>query len=361
MKPTPREIVLEATDGRRRRATLGGRAGPPGSQGSVWRVVEWPRLVVKLERRPDADRFPQKLEVMLRSRPEQLTARDGIIRVAWPLGRVRDARGGRLLGYVQPALLQPGFASLHHAFTGHGSLVPADATWRWYLELALDLARTMSAIHRAGHVVADLSPENLFATAGATVAFVDVDGWQIHDPRGGTPLPSPFSRDEYTPPEHLADPASRKERRFSADRWALSVLIAVILQLGTHPFAGIPPGAEPPYDVRANVEARRAVLLGTPLRPPPSAPRAGLVLAGPLGLLLRRCLDEGYDDPEARPRPEEWIDVLAEAQYEIRRCPTGPLHVHLPQAVRCPWCELAARTGRDRFPLTRHSSGRHFP
>ena len=352
MKQTPREIVLEAADGRSRRATLGERAGPPGSQGSVWRVEEWPRLVVKLERRPDADRFAEKLEVMLRSRPEQLTARDGIIRVAWPLGRVRDAPGGRLLGYAQPALLRPAFGSLNQAFGGRGNLVPADATWRWYLELALDLARTMRGIHRAGHVVADLAPENLFATAGATVAFVDVDGWQIHDPRGGTPLPSPFSRDEYTPPEHLANPASRTERRFSSDWWALSVLIAAILQLGTHPFAGIPFDAQPPHDVRANLEARRAVVLGATLRPPLSAPRAGLVLAGPLHLLLRQCVGAGYDDPEARPRPEEWIDALTRAQYEIRRCAVGPLHVHLPQAAGCPWCDLAARTGHDPFRLT---------
>jgi len=352
MKQTPKEIVLETVDGRSLAATLGERAGPPGSQGSVWFVVDRPQLVVKLERRPDADRFAEKLEVMLRSRPQQLTARDGIIRVAWPLGRVRDMHGGRLIGYVQPALLRPEFASLNQAFDGPGNLVPADATWRWYLELALDLARTMRGIHRAGHVVADLSPENLFATAGATVAFVDVDGWQIHDPRGSTPLPSPFSREEYTPPEHLADPASRKERRFSADWWALSVLIAAILQLGTHPYAGIPFGAEPPHDVRANVEARRAVILGAPLRPPPHAPRAGLVLAGPLGLLLRRCLREGYDDPEARPRPEEWIDALTEAQYGLRRCAAGALHLHVPQADDCPWCDLAARTGHDPFPLT---------
>ncbi|MFI1708613.1 hypothetical protein ACWDDN_24915 [Streptomyces griseoruber] len=352
MTQPPKEVVLETADGRSRRVTLGERAGPPGSQGGVWRVVEWPRLVVKLERRPDADRFPEKLEVMLRSRPQHLTARDGIIRVAWPLGRVRDAHGGRLLGYVQPALLRPEFASLEQAFGGRGTLVPAQATWRWYLELALDLARTVRAIHRAGHVVADLSPENLFATAAATVAFVDVDGWQIRDPRGRTPLPSPFSRDEYTPPEHLADPASRTERRFSADWWALSVLVAAILRLGTHPFAGIPPGGQPPHDVRANVEARRTVILGARLRLPPRAPRADLALAGRPGHLLRRCLREGYDDPEARPRPQEWIDALTEAQYEIRPCTAGRLHVHLADATDCPWCELLARTGHDAFPLS---------
>lgn len=351
MRSIPREIVLEAADGRRRRATLGEQAGPPGSQGSVWRVVEWPKLVVKLERRPEADSFARKLEVMLRSRPRNLTARDGIVRVAWPLGRVRATGGDRLIGYAQPALLQPEFRSLHQALTGRRPLVPPHATWRWYLELALDLARTMSEIHRVGHVVADLSPENLFATAGATVAFVDVDGWQIHDPQGGIPLPSPFSRDEYTPPEHLADPASRGQRQPSSDRWALSVLIAAILQLGTHPFAGIPPGAAPPFDVRANVEARRAVFLGTPMRPPPGAPLAELVLGGPLGLLFRRCLDDGYDHPELRPRPEEWIAALTEAQYAIRRCPAKALHVHLREAAGCPWCELAARTGRDPFPL----------
>lgn len=343
------DVVLESADGRRRTVTLGARVGPPGSQGAVRLVRGHPRLVVKLIRNPEAENFADKLEAMLASRPAQMTVRDGIVRVAWPLARVRAVGGGRLLGYVQPALTAPDFGPFHQALRGGRPLAPRRATWRWYLELALDLARTMTEIHRAGHVVSDLSPENLFATPGAAVGFVDVDGWQIHDQATGLSLPSPFSRAEYTPPEHLADPASRKLRAPSADRWALAVLLAEILRLGAHPFAGVPPDAEPPFDVQANVENRRSVLLGSTLRQPAHAPDADLVLAGPLRRLLERCFAAGYDDPDARPLPQDWVAELTRVQNTVRLCPTGELHVLAREAAACPWCELAGRTGRDPF------------
>src|SRR5262249_21360869 len=77
------------------------------------------------------------------------------------------------------------------------------ATWEWYVALAASVVATVDMVAARGHVIGDLAPDNLFVTADAHVAVVDVDGWQLARPGGSQPLPCPFSRPEYTAPAHL--------------------------------------------------------------------------------------------------------------------------------------------------------------
>src|SRR5262249_51769767 len=113
-------------------------------------------------------------------------------------------------------------------------------TWAWWLGLAEDLARVVHMVHQRGHVIGDLAPANLFATATARATLVDADGWQLHDPGSRTDLLCPFSRPEYTAPDELDRPP--RQRSQASDAWALAVVVVQLLYLGFHPFGGVPTG-----------------------------------------------------------------------------------------------------------------------
>ncbi len=341
-----RDVWLVDPAGGRVADALDSPVGSVGSQGRVFRLRDRPDTVVKVLHRVDPAQLAVRLRVMLAD-PADWTVRSGRSVVAWPTATAhRD--DGRLLGYAAPRLAPPHFAPLPLLFNPavRARMLPG-ATWSWWLTVAEDLARVVTLVHQRGHVIGDLAPANVFVSAAGGVCLIDADGWQLHDPTAGVELPCPFSRPEYTAPEHLDAPPGRREP--AGDNWALAVLVGQLICLGFHPFGGVPPGAAGPVEEIDNVRLRRCRLLGAGLRAPVAAVGPD-ILPAVLRQRLADALDTGYAVPAARPGPQSWAAALAYSRDRLVTCPTLATHVYPAERPDCPWCGMVAAGVPDPFP-----------
>jgi DNA-binding helix-hairpin-helix protein with protein kinase domain len=349
------DVIIEQPGGVHRTVRLGARVGTAGSQGEVREITGNATQVAKVLRESHRSRLIERLTVLGEPPWRRGTGAPHPVPAAWPIDRVRRIDDGALIGFTMPYLRPP----THHLLVGllddneRNVRLPA-AGWFWLAAAATNLARMVARLNQLGVVVGDLAPPNLFVTGGAKLTVVDVDGWQIRPPRGGEPLPCPFSRSEYTAPELLDQPAGTV-RRASSDRWALAVVTAQILLMGTHPFAGVPAGGSPPYDEVSNVLARRCWLLGHQVIVPDGVPDITKLLPDDVRRLFDRCFDRGADRPDERPTPAMWATALVNVERDLVSCARNTRHVHLRTARHCPWCLLAAE-GHDRFPAVRAAS-----
>ncbi|RGC65762.1 Protein kinase domain protein [Micromonospora sp. MW-13] len=341
------DVWLIAPDGRRSAATLGAPVGSAGSQGRVFGLRDRPDTVVKVLHRADRVHLADRLRIMLAD-PAGWAGGSGQPLVAWPSAAVHRRDDGRLLGYAAPRLAHPRFVPLPSLFNPavRARMLPG-ATWSWWLTVAEELARVVHVVHQRGHVVGDLAPANVFVSASGGVCLIDADGWQLRDPVTGVDLTCPFSRPEYTAPEHLAGPSRSREP--ASDHWALAVLVAQLTCLGFHPFGGVPRETAGPVEEVDNVRLRRCRLLGADVRVPAAA-----VPPEALPAVLRRrlgdALDAGYAAPAARPGPQSWAAALAYARDSLAPCPAVATHVYPREARNCPWCRMAEAGAPDPFP-----------
>jgi DNA-binding helix-hairpin-helix protein with protein kinase domain len=342
-----REVWLVDAAGRRSADTLTRPLGGTGSQGSVWELGSRPDTIAKIVHRTDPYHLAARLRVML-SAPSDWTVRDERVVAAWPAATVHHA-DGRLIGYAAAKLVAPRYVHLPLLLARPARVrqLP-DTTWAWWLRLAEELARTVHAAHQHGHVVGDLAPANVFATASGGAALIDTDGWQVHDAASGADLLCPCSRPEYTAPEDLDRPARRRPP--ASDGWALAVVLTQLMFLGFHPFGGVPDG-DAVVEEADNVRAGQCWVLGGALRVPVTAPPARL-LPDLLRRRLAEAVDAGRDHPDRRPRPLDWASALAHTRRRLVTCPIQPLHVYAPEAAPCPWCAMISAGARDPFPAT---------
>jgi DNA-binding helix-hairpin-helix protein with protein kinase domain len=339
-------VVVERPGAGPRTVRLGERLGTAGAQGEVRRIVDDPQHVAKILRPPHRRRLDERLDALaapgLRREAPSLAA--------WPVARVKSAEDGALIGHTMTHLPPRTHRPLASLLRPDGrAAIGRQADWRWFVTAARNLAVAVTRLNRAGVVIGDLAPANVFVTAGAEVTMIDVDGWQVPASAGRAPLPCPFSRGEYKAPEVLRLPPGGL-RRETSDRWALAVVIGEILMVGVHPFAGVAPGSEPPFDEVGNVLSGRCWLLGHPMRMPDRVPDPAALLPGPVRRLAERCFGPGRNDPEARPAAAAWASALDVTG--LAGCGRNPRHVYAAGARRCPWCRLA-ETGTDLFPATR--------
>jgi DNA-binding helix-hairpin-helix protein with protein kinase domain len=229
--------------------------------------------------------------------------------------------------------------------------IAPDLTWGWKLAVGEQIAARVNEQHQANRVIGDIAPPNMFVSPTAWVTLVDADGWQIPDPaHPGSMFPCLFSRAEYTPPEHAANPRDRSTREPTADDFGLAVVLFQILMEGIHPFSGFPAGSTAHLEEVDNIRAGRSwVVWG---REAMSIPPATLSLdVLPAGLLsgFRRCFGSGLDTPADRPTARWWRDALASAQNGLGVCPENPLHRVRAGAERCPWCARLASGYADQY------------
>lgn len=320
---------------------MGRRIGA-GGEAEVFAVAGG--LAYKRYHRASAARS-RKLEVMVEHPPDVPID----VSVAWPqalVGTTGDVKGFLmaevgggtavpLVGVYNPqnrARMAPGF------------------TWQYLLRTALNVARTVEALHAAGYLVGDLNESNLLVDRRARVALVDCDSIQVRDPASGEVFTCPVGRPEYLAPElHRVD-LSTAVRTEAGDAFALAVLVFHLLMEGRHPYAGRWRGTGDPPDVA--VRMREGAWPYRRLDPRASPPPLGLplsVLPPPLRRLVRRSFAGGARRPHARPTVGEWADALEEAERRLRPCRRSDRHV-VPHGRRCPWCRRVDAGLPDPFP-----------
>src|SRR5260370_5337014 len=175
------------------------------------------------------------------------------------------------------------------------------------LDLAVQIARGLSAAHARNIVHRDIKPSNIIITKENVAKIVDFGLARVVASISATQTISATGTLPYMAPEQiLREPIGRR-----SDVWALGILIVQMIT-GSHPFA--PPSA--------------AAMTFAILNQPPAALD---VVPTPLQPILYRALSK---KPETRyPSAEEMLRDLEAARAEIISSPASPAEATLSHAV----------------------------
>jgi len=345
---------MTVTDARAESSLLGS-----GGEAEVFRVPGRSDLAEKRWRNPTLAQA-RKLSVMLAHPPEGATF-EGHVNLAWPTSAVRDA-AGVVIGFRMPAV---DLERSVPVFTAYNPDARRDRltgiTWRHLVRTSRNLASVVSALHRAGYVVGDLNESNVLVDRRALVTILDCDSIQVANPATGEVHHCGVARPEFLAPELAGRDLSATGRRVHSDRFALAVMVFLLLREGVHPYAGIWRGAGEPPDLTARMRGRRFPHVPlTRMSPPPASLRLrGLGLG--FRLLFLRAFLVGPVFKGARPSASTWEAALTRLESRLVECARSPAHVHLRRAT-CPWCERVDRGFPDPFPsLTGQGVARRTP
>lgn len=253
--------TLTFTDTRGRRLQVSEKLGQ-GGEGAVYRSGQHALKIYHTL--PDLPK-QQKLKAMaeLAQRHPTLT-----LVSTWP---VDVALHGRAVhGVVMP--LVSGALPLHELATpaSRKRLFP-HADLKFVLQVSVNLARAVEALHDAGQVIGDFNPNNILVDQRGQTMLVDTDSFHITAPDGRT-YPCLVGMPEYLPPERHGAQLGRFTRQ--DDVFTLLIHVYMLLYGGWHPFSGRWSTPAPPTLDQA--VARRAFphsrIRPTPeLKPPPGA------------------------------------------------------------------------------------------
>lgn len=330
-----------------------------GGEAEVFRVPGRPDLAEKRWRKPTLAQA-RKLSVMLAHPPEGATF-DGHVNLAWPTSEVRNASGA-VVGFRMPAVDLERSLPLFTAYNPDARRERlAGISWRHLVRTSRNLASVVAALHRAGYVVGDLNESNVLVDRRALVTILDCDSIQVADPGTGEVHHCGVARPEFLAPELAGRDLSTTGRRLSSDRFALAVMIFLLLREGVHPYAGIWRGRGEPPDLSARMRGRRFPHVPlTRVSPPPGSLRLrGLSFR--LRLLFLRAFVFGPWLKAARPSASSWEAALTRLESRLSECPRSTSHVHL-RRRNCPWCRRVDRGFPDPFPsVTGHGVERRPP
>jgi hypothetical protein len=306
---------------------LGARIGR-GGEGDVFEVSR-PGLVAKLLHPPSRTQVRRaKLRAMVLWVPEDPTQSLGHPTLCWPLELLFERSA--LVGFLMPRLDVRACLPLHRFL--FPPLYPARFHWGLQLEIAANLAAGLAAVHAKGYVVGDLNFRNVLVARSCLITFVDCDSMQVTDPASGRVLRCPVGMPEYLAAELQGVALDTVDRTEASDSFAFAVMACQLLLTGAHPFAGGHAATR-----EQNILANDCFLLSgnVPAGTPPPA-----LLPPPLLDLLLRCFRDGHRKPPARPRLQEFAEVLARSRGQVASCGVFPSrHVFSSHLVSCPWCD----------------------
>lgn len=317
-----------------------------GGEANVYSVPGCPDLVAKVYHRPTAER-QAKLEAMVASPPSD----DGTLNhrsIAWPVDLLSAEHSGKIIGYVMPRLrgMHP-ILELYNPKSRIGICPGFD--YLYLVRTGRNVAAAVRSLHAKGHVVGDINESNILVSDRALSTFVDADSFQIRGPKGRV-FRCPVGKAEFTPPELQGVAFSQVDRLPSHDAFGLAVIVFQLLMEGHHPFAGKYTGqGEDPYPLPADAIAARAFPYGRRggrHEPPPFAPPYSM-LPSDVQSLIERCFEAAA--PDTRPPAAEWLAVLDAFEQSLVECRKTKAHKYDRRLATCPWCERAARLGRDSF------------
>lgn len=341
-----------------RHLTLGSLLGT-GGEADVYAVRDRRGVAFKRYRdqRGAATERGPKLRAMVAQPPAEASPAAGHIAIAWPSAVVTDD-GGAVVGFLMPAVDAARALPVFQLYNPQSRLAAAPGfNWRYLLRTARNIAAIVDALHRVGYVVGDLNESNLLVNRRALVTLVDCDSMQVADDSGVT-YRCPVGKPEFLAPEFHGTALADTDRTEAGDRFALAVLIHLLLMEGVHPYAAVWRGGGEPPDVATRIRRgltphRRGLrrLLGPArhLAPPP--------MALPLRTLpplvrrrMRAALTAGRHRPARRPSAADWVRTLDAVEQRLRTCPRQPEHVYGDHLRRCPWCDRFDAGLPDPFP-----------
>lgn len=318
-----------------------------GGEAEVYEVEGRSRVAYKRYRHPTTERTA-KLRVMVAHPPEGLDD-CGHVSIAWPAELVEE--GGQVIGFTMARIDTASTVPLFQVYNPQSRRQVAPGfSWRYLLRTARNVVAIVDAVHRAGYVIGDLNESNFLVSKRALVTLVDCDSLQVTDPDTDTVHHCPVGKPEFLAPELQRADLAVTPRTEASDRFALAVLLHLILLEGAHPFAGVWRGRGDPPDIGTRI-ARRAAAHHRrgPVEPSPFALDLG-VLPHRIRRLFQRALGPGLRRPAARPSAGEWLAALEAAELTLTTCPRSTHHQFAGHLRSCPWCRRLRRGLPDPFP-----------
>lgn len=321
------------------RLTLGRKLGG-GGEGDVFEVQGSADRAVKIYHDKYKDPRAPKIAGMV---AEGLSARSTL--ASFPIEPV-GTEGGGFLGFVMHRVVGRKAINLLWSPMDRPLHFPG-VDWTFLVRAAANAARAVAEVHRTGCVVGDLNGGGLLVSPQATVAMIDADSFQV---RCGTRLfLSEVGIAEFTAPELRGSDFERDPRSRNHDRFALAVMIFLLLFAGREPYAGRP--AAPDVELHDAIPNHRFAFSrrrDTGLTPPPAAP----TLAD-LSPELADAFEAAFSPVGSiglRPRASEWVELLGRFEAELVACSRGLRHRFHPHAGTCTWCRIEREAQLDLFP-----------
>jgi DNA-binding helix-hairpin-helix protein with protein kinase domain len=319
-----------------------------GGEGSVFGVVGDPGLAVKVYAASSPDR-EAKLRAMLATRQTTLDTF-----CAWPQALITFPGGE--IGFAMPRL-----DGAWHSIDRLGSPRDRkqhfpDATWRFLVHTAANLARSFGAVHAAGHLVGDVNENNIRVKPSGLVRLIDCDGFQVN--HGGRTYRCTVGVPTHTPPELQKVNLKDVDRTADHDHFGLAIMIFQLLFLGRHPFAGTPLQSKDVPLEEAIATGRFAYLPVPPpngLQRPPHAPALSIVPEEIAKLFCRAFALPTGGAP--RPSADEWIASLDRLRAGLRQCRVEKRHEYAGHESSCPWCSIEAGVKKPGFSIFGQSAG----
>jgi DNA-binding helix-hairpin-helix protein with protein kinase domain len=343
-------MIARLVDGSGSPIRLGSELGK-GGEGVVFDVVDHRDIVAKLyHSTPDREKA-NKLLAMTRGCNDRLRAI-----AAWPVGTVHDEVGGAIRGFLMPRVARQ--KDIHVLYGPKTRLRDyPEATYRFLVHVAANLARAFAVIHEHGHVIGDVNQGGVCVSPRGVITLVDCDSFQVRSHQNlyccdvGVPI--------YQPPElqHVRS-FQGLSRTTNHDNFGLAVLIFQTLFLARHPFAGAFQGADEMPPERAIREFRFAYGRDAVQRKM-KQPQGSLGL-GAIPVSVAEAFERAFGEAGARggrPTAMEWVTTLDGFLNELRECPKNSGHAHAQSLSHCPLCELETRTGVLLFLPQLRSAG----
>lgn len=310
-----------------------------GGEGAVFEIANHPDLVAKLYHEVPEPNKAAKLIAMANGCTDRLSRI-----AAWPTDTVRDTNSGAVRGFLMKRVARQ--KDIHILYGPKTRLRDyPEATYRFLVHVAANLARALAVIHEHGHVVGDVNQGGVCVSAQGTVTLVDCDSFQIS--AGGKTFGCDVGIPIYQPPEFQnVQNFHGLPREPNHDAFGLAVLIFQTLFLARHPFAGAYQGSDDMPIERAIREFRFAYGRDASrrlMKQPPGSLGLGAAPLQVAELFERAFLEVGARGK--RPTAAEWIVALDAFAADLKSCPRNPGHAHAPSLRQCPLCEIEGRIG----------------
>ena len=325
------------------RAIVVGREVAAGGEGRVYEIAGAPAEVVKLYHSTPSPGTVAKLRALVGMRTNDLASA-----AAWPTDVVVEP-GGACRGFVMPRiaarcvidrLSHPGERRQHFA----------EADYLFVTTVAVNLMTAAARLHRNGVVIGDVNESNAMVYPNATVAFIDVDSFQVS--AGGVIHRCSVAKDLFIPPELVGSNFATTNRVPSHDCFGLAVLVFQLLMHGRHPFHG---RALDGIDRSTTDAIRAGAYAYSPLaRVRIQAPPGSMDVAtlGALAPLFERAFLT-----DRRPTAEEWVNALGQFKTGLKPCKSNERHAIFPGSGSCTICVLP----RDPLPAPLAGPGGSSP
>jgi DNA-binding helix-hairpin-helix protein with protein kinase domain len=309
-----------------------GREVGAGGEGRVHEVAGSPIEIAKIYHSPPSAVMVAKLQALVGMRTAELA---GV--AAWPTDLVLSANG-KIAGFVMPKVDARGVIDrLSHP--GERRQHFADADFLFLTTVAANVMAAAAVLHDRGVVIGDVNESNVMVRTNGTVAFIDVDSFQVSI-RGALHRCG-VAKDLFLPPELIGRDLSTVSRTPVQDCFGLAVLVFQLLMHGRHPFHGCTLdgvdrstqelAAAGAYAYSASPRLR--------IRPPPGT--LPVSAFGRLSSLFERAFLSS-----ARPTAAEWSTELRRFRDGLRPCKANRRHALFPGQGACAHCALP----RDPLP-----------